>query len=74
MYSTLRIYHIENVCDSELLLSGSMYNLKAGDLKLIEKGKDLMDCGKIDACSYVQTATAFFFTGIVSAAMKESVG
>ena len=48
--------------------------LKAGDLKSIEKGKDLMDCGKIDACSYVQTATAFFFTGIVSAAMKKSVG
>ena len=50
-------------------------HLPSGDLKSMDKGQDLLDDGKkIQACSFVNLANDYFFSGMVKAGMKRHVG
>ena len=43
------------------------------DLKSLSKGKALLESESVQACSYVQDETAWYFSGMVQAAMRKKV-
>ena len=46
---------------------------QAGDIKALQKGQQLLDSLRVQACSMLKADDSLYFTGIVKAAMKKKV-